>query len=47
MSQSCLGFVEWVFAYFFGIEIFLMAGHMFSQAKDLHLLADGRLDDIF
>jgi hypothetical protein len=34
-------------AHFFWVEIFFMAGHVFSQAEDLHLFTDGRLDHIF
>lgn len=33
--------------HFLGVEILFMAGHMFSQTEDLHLLADGSLDYIF
>lgn len=33
--------------HFLGVEIFFMAGHMFSQTEDLHLLANGSLNHIF
>jgi hypothetical protein len=33
--------------HFLGVKIFFMAGHMFCQTEDLHLLADGSLDHIF
>jgi hypothetical protein len=35
------------FAHFFRVEIFFVPGHVFRQAKDLHLFADGCLDHIF
>lgn len=33
--------------YFFRIEVVHLAGHMLRHGKDLHLLRNGGLDDIF
>lgn len=35
-----------VFADLFWVKVLFVAGHMFCQAEDLHLLVDGGLDDL-
>lgn len=32
--------------YLFWVEVYFVAGHVLCQAEDLHLLADGGLDDL-
>jgi hypothetical protein len=39
--------VDVFLTHFLGIEIFFMAGHMFGQTEDLHLLADSSSNHIF
>lgn len=33
--------------YLFGVEVLVLSGHVLGHGVEIHLLADGRLDDLF